>query len=136
MDAAEARGVSSRDEVEVGQRIRRHDLEIDAVILHAAQPQVDVHERPARIAHAAQAVGGADLEIGRSIGVLAQPGAEVTRRAHRRGEHEVGMHVDDARVLQSGFQGSSSRPFGLLRVVMRLPPWIQWPLCDSGYLEI
>ena len=86
--------VGVRYEVEVGQRVGRENLEVDAALAHAAQPQLHVHEWAADIPHAIEPVIRANLEERHTVRILAEKGAEFARCTHRLLEHDVGVQVD------------------------------------------
>ncbi|MEZ5182290.1 MAG: hypothetical protein R2702_10515 [Acidimicrobiales bacterium] len=84
------------DAGQVGQRVGREHLELDAGRVHRLQAEVDVHERRAPVAHALQPVV-ADSEAGRSARrrvALVELGPEVAGRAEQLLEHDVGVDVD------------------------------------------
>ena len=84
------------DVVEVGQGVGRQDLEVDAELVHASQPDIEIHERRPPVPHAledkaANAKAGGSA---RRLVALVQLGPVGAGRAEGRLEHDVGMDVD------------------------------------------
>ena len=90
VDAAEFARQRRLDEMKIGERVGRQDLEVDAGAIHRGDAQVDVHERAAAIAHAMQFIV-ADTKA--RLFFIAKFRAVAAGRAHGRFKHRVGVHV-------------------------------------------
>jgi hypothetical protein len=93
VQAAEADRRRAVEAVEVGERIRRQELVVDARLGHAREAQLRVHERAAAVAHAGEYVV-ADPEPGRSVPVGPELRPRRARRAEGGLQHHVGVDVD------------------------------------------
>jgi hypothetical protein len=111
--AAEADGVGSVDEMKIGERVRREDLEVDARLVHPPDAKIGIHERAADIANAVETIF-ADAKPRHAVGVGADFRPEAPCGAHGLGEDGVGVDVDHLCVGESGhLSPPGSNPEGL-----------------------
>ena len=93
---AEVDGHLRFDVMQERQGVGRQDLEVDAELVHASQPDIEIHERRPPVPHALEDKA-ANAKAGwaaRRLVSLVQLGPVGAGRAEGRLEHDVGMDVD------------------------------------------
>src|SRR5690606_10985280 len=90
---AEARRDVGFDVVEVGDRVRRERLELDAEMVVHAEPGDGIHERRAGVVDAVEHVV-ADAEPGTPLRADAELGTVVGRTPHHAGQDDMRVDVD------------------------------------------
>ena len=93
VDPTKLHSLLDRNEVQVGQGIRRHHLKINAAICHATQPDVDIHEGAANVFDAIESIAFPDLKKRRSVRVSPHKGTVFTRSTNRLLKHNVRMQI-------------------------------------------
>ena len=94
VDSAELGGDIRLDTVEHRQRVRRQQLDVDAITVHRPESAIDIHEQAAAITHRLHLVF-ADAEVRNTFAVFGEVGAVTARLAETGFQHNVGVNVDD-----------------------------------------
>ena len=101
MHPAKLHGLLYRDEVQIGQRVGRDHLKVDAPLRHAAQADIDIHKRAANVLDPIEPVVLPDLKKGRTVRVATHERTVLTRGANRLFQHDVRMQIHYLGVRQS-----------------------------------